>query len=448
MDAGSSYQEPLQANFRLSPARSSPGESAAAMARSWSVPTMNTEDGEAKTGGADQIAGNSWCFPQRERSWHDGLMQPGAAYYAEVNFWSHPGRRAVSYQNLSSLELQHVQQLSDANQVEFQKQRDTDKHSTSSADLDELPPWALKPRNEQRPKAGDDTMLQTIFAIFKSFIGCGILFLPSGFHFAGWAGSVFLLAFAAILNMFGTVLLSDCHRQLGAPFAVMVYDTLGSVAGWIVAFQIAFSQFCFTTVQCVFIAQTLSSTARNHGIFVSPYFRYVVQLLFVLPMGWIKDIGSMQWSNILATLIQVTCLVFIVLAALHHIFGEHIFDDNGHPNTDTMSIAKGVVAFTSITQSIPFLGTAVYVFEGVALLIPIRESMQQPQKFDTVFHIMMGIIFSILASFGLLGYLSWGPDMHVPAVINMLPANIVREMYSHFFNSYILSYVSITTFSI
>ena len=136
----------------------------------------------------------------------------------------------------------------------------------------------------------------------------------------------------------------------------------------------------------------------------------------------------MRWSNVFAVLIQVTCLVFIVLAALHHIFGERIFDDHGVPNTDTMSIAKGVVAFTSITQSIPFLGTAVYVFEGVALLIPIRESMQQPHKFDTVFHVMMGIIFAILASFGLLGYVAWGPDMHVPAVINMLPATVVREM--------------------
>ncbi len=103
----------------------------------------------------------------------------------------------------------------------------------------------------------------------------------------------------------GTVLLSDCHRQLGSPFAVMVYDTLGVFAGWVVAFQIAFSQFCFTTVQSVFIAQTLASTARNHGIFVTPRFRYVIQLLFMVPMGWLKDIGSMRWTNVLATIIQV-----------------------------------------------------------------------------------------------------------------------------------------------
>ncbi len=97
-------------------------------------------------------------------------------------------------------------------------------------------------------------------------------------------------------------------------------------------------------------------------------------------------------------------MVFIVLAALHHIFGEKIFDAHGVPKTDHMSIATGVVAFTSVTQSIPFLGTAVYVFEGVALLIPIRESMREPEQFDAVFHVMMGIILTVMGSFGLLGY--------------------------------------------
>ncbi len=78
--------------------------------------------------------------------------------------------------------------------------------STESVALDDLPPWALKPRNEQRPRMGDDNMLQTVFAIFKSFVGCGILFLPSGFHFAGWAGSVVLLCFAAVLNLCGIII--------------------------------------------------------------------------------------------------------------------------------------------------------------------------------------------------------------------------------------------------
>lgn len=65
-------------------------------------------------------------------------------------------------------------------------------------------------------------------------------------------------------------------------------------------------------------------------------------------------------------------------------------------------------------HSIPFIGTAVFAFEGIALIIPIRESMAEQEKFPAVMRGMLVFMFVLLSGFGLVCYLAWGNT--VPSV--------------------------------
>merc|ERR1719353_2852133 len=58
-----------------------------------------------------------------------------------------------------------------------------------------------------------------------------------------------------------------------------------------------------------------------------------------------------------------------------------------------------------------FIGTSVYAFEGIGVAIPIREAMLRPQDFKSVMLSTVLFIAGMLASFGFIGYLAYGPEV-------------------------------------
>merc|ERR1719487_2680893 len=74
-----------------------------------------------------------------------------------------------------------------------------------------------------------------------------------------------------------------------------------------------------------------------------------------------------------------------------------------------------------------FIGTSVYAFEGIGVAIPIREAMLKPQDFKHVMSTTVLLIAAMLASFGFLGYLAYGPTVD-PVILNEIPAGFVHRM--------------------
>jgi len=85
-------------------------------------------------------------------------------------------------------------------------------------------------------------------------------------------------------------------------------------------------------------------------------------------------------------------------------------------------VAPDVVMF-NWRKSLVFAGTSVYAFEGVALVIPIRESMARPEYFNHVLSGMMVLFFALLSLIGLAGYLAWGAKTDA-VVLNEVPLTL------------------------
>ena len=72
----------------------------------------------------------------------------------------------------------------------------------------------------------------------------------------------------------------------------------------------------------------------------------------------------------------------------------------------------------------PFLGTALFTFEGLPLILPIRNAMAEPDRFWPLFAATFVGIVATLVLIGVGGYLTFGAET-APVVLSSLPASTV-----------------------
>lgn len=69
-----------------------------------------------------------------------------------------------------------------------------------------------------------------------------------------------------------------------------------------------------------------------------------------------------------------------------------------------------------------FFGTAIYAFEGIALVLPLKNAMLEPKKFGKAFGVLnVGIVIvtSLFISIGFLAYWRWGDDVQGSVTLNL-----------------------------
>lgn len=80
--------------------------------------------------------------------------------------------------------------------------------------------------------------------------------------------------------------------------------------------------------------------------------------------------------------------------------------------------------FTNGRQMSLFFGTAIFSYEGIALILPLRNSMKFPEKFNSRFGVLNVTMVGITALFiitGFIGYLKWGEDVEGSLTLNLDP---------------------------
>ncbi|KAJ1978585.1 hypothetical protein H4R33_005936 [Dimargaris cristalligena] len=250
---------------------------------------------------------------------------------------------------------------------------------------------------------------KAFFLLMKSFVGTGVLFLPRSFYNGGITFSALLLALVAYLALYAMLLLVECYAKIPGSFGDIGMALYGPKARYAVLFSIVFSQIGFCCAYTIFVARNLQELFQNMTdcrVNLSMTFWVYIQLAVYIPLAMVRKIKNFSLAAVVAD-------VFIMFG-LGYLY---YFDIKTLATTG----AAAVRHFNSANFSL-FIGTAVFSFEGIGLVLPIVSSMKEPQKFPRVLTLSMIVSAFIFVSVGALSYLALGDKVATVVLLN-LPAD-------------------------
>lgn len=216
---------------------------------------------------------------------------------------------------------------------------------------------------ERPTKAPRGETLRLVATIVKSFIGSGVLFLPKAFQSGGWLfSSIIMLAMAGLAQL--TIMrLVACRQRVAGSYSYVGYKAYGRRAQIAVDISLVLSQAGFGCVYIVFIARNMLQLVNVDDCWV-PGTRLwafmLVEFFLLVPLTWVRRMASFGWTSLLANIFIGAGLVGILAYV-----GSEWAAAPTHLTVSAMNVADFPL----------FLGTAVYAFEGIGMVVPIYDSL-------------------------------------------------------------------------
>ena len=271
-------------------------------------------------------------------------------------------------------------------------------------------------------KKSDAGLAKTFFTLLKAFIGTGIMFLPKAFNNGGILFSACVLVAISALSMLAFHLLLQCKRRYGGGYGDLAEEIIGPRMRQLVLVSITLSQLGFVCAGTVFVAENLLSffnAVLQRPNPLSTSILIALQLVALVPLAFIRNISKLGPAALLADVFILFGLVYIFyydIGALAH---------NG--------VSSSVKLFNPQHFAMT-IGSAIFTFEGVGLILPIQSSMKRPEKFEQLLCIVMAIITVIFTSVGVLCYATFGADTQIEVISNYPQdsklVNAVQFIYS------------------
>jgi solute carrier family 36 (proton-coupled amino acid transporter) len=291
-----------------------------------------------------------------------------------------------------------------------------------SALLTPRTPGGRRRKHKERGGSGNNTSTGAILLLLKSFVGTGVLFLPRAFLNGGMLFSSLVLLGVATLSFHCFILLVNTRLKIDGSFGDIGGILYGKWMRTMILFSIVLSQIGFVSAYIVFTSENLQAfilAVSKCQTYINIKWMVLMQLIIFLPLSLIRDISKLGFTALIADVFIMLGLIYLYYYDIATIVSHHGVSD--------------ITAFNPATWTL-FIGTAIFTFEGVGLIIPIQESMKRPQRFPGVLALVMVIITILFLSIGALSYAAYGSSTKTVVILNLPQddkfVNAVQFLYS------------------
>lgn len=152
----------------------------------------------------------------------------------------------------------------------------------------------------------------------------------------------------------------------------------------------------------------------------------LISLPFFILLVFIKSLKHLSVASSLANMLQTVGLVIVMYNLVEA-------DDHQHE-----------VEYIGKLANFPlFMGTAIYAFEGIGLVLPLQKEMQEPKSlsgFGGVLNTGMVFVASANIAIGFFGYYKFGGDVQESITLNMPGSALYQACKLMFTLAIFLSY--------
>jgi len=276
-------------------------------------------------------------------------------------------------------------------------------------EIGEQRPLLGRRKSSRRVRAqGDAGNVKSFFTLIKAFVGTGIMFLPKAFKNGGMLFSSITLIVVSLVTSLCFHLLLQCRARYGGGYGELGEAIGGRRMRSLILCSIAISQIGFVCAGMIFTADNLASFFRavtpNPDAPISVTALIGIQLLALIPLSFIRNISKLGSAALLADvfiLIGITYIYWYDISSIIDMGGFNPTIELFNPRDFTMTI-----------------GSAIFTFEGIGLILPIQSSMKHPEQFGKLLYLVMFIITVIFTSVGVLCYGTFGDRVNVEVITN------------------------------
>ncbi|KAH9945045.1 transmembrane amino acid transporter protein-domain-containing protein [Epithele typhae] len=280
---------------------------------------------------------------------------------------------------------------------------------------------------------GDATVTDAVLMLLKAFVGTGILFLGKAFFNGGILFSSAVLTFIALVSLHSFLLLVKTKFVVSGSFGDIGGALYGPWMRYAILASITISQLGFVSAYIIFVSENLQSfvlAITNCAKLLGIQYFILLQMIIFLPLALIRNLAKLSTTALIAD-------VFI-LAGLIYIFGSEakIIAHNGIAHVELFN-----------PKDWPLLiGTAVFSFEGIGLVIPVTDAMREPRKFPAVLTGVMLFLMVLFCGGGVMSYLTFGADVQTVVIVNLDTTSRFTQVVQFFYSLAILLSVPLQLF--
>ncbi|KAI8127858.1 Proton-coupled amino acid transporter 4 [Lucilia cuprina] len=283
-------------------------------------------------------------------------------------------------------------------------------------------------------KSHRTSQMETAIHLFKGSVGAGLFAMGDCFKNGGLAGATIFLPIIALICVHceqmliaGSILAVE--RTKGATFydypdtvekcfeyGPKPFRRLAKIMRVMVETFLCVTQFGFCSIYFVFITENLHQILESYGFDIS---FNITMLMCLLPAMLPSLLTNLKYISPVSALASFS-LIFGMVATL-----SIALSSGPMPSPAERHL------FTNGSQMSLFFGTALFSFEGVALILPLRNAMKKPEKFNSrygVLNVTMVGITSIFIITGFISYLRWGEDVQGSITLNLDPSNTLSQV--------------------
>lgn len=256
---------------------------------------------------------------------------------------------------------------------------------------------------------------KSFILLLKAFLGTGVLFLPKSFSNGGLLYSNLMLVMFSVLSYYCFVTIIKIRSRLNvSSFGNLGLVLFGPALKLIILLCIILSQIGFSSAYIVFVATNIQHLIGER---VNLQLLILLQLFFFVPMSLIRRISKLSVIILISDFFILLGLLYVYYYSIHNMAVNKVNWDNITLLVDSQNWSL-------------FIGTAIFTYEGIGLLIPIQESMTHPESFNKILLLVMCIVTVVFVTIGSLAYISFGNDVKTVILLNFENSEWVQLLYS------------------